>query len=127
MKYLAILFCLFPTTYCLAQFQKNDISFAATTEYINFQQFSPTYAFGITGEYMLGNHLGVEFDRSLQLDIACEDVFGSGGGGGFGDQRGDVVQVHGSCHATQTILAGSICGIRKIPAARAPRARRLWN
>ena len=64
MKYLAILFCFFPTTYCLAQFQKNDISFAATTEYINFQQFSPTYAFGITGEYMLGNHLGVEFSAA---------------------------------------------------------------
>lgn len=68
MKNLAILFCFFPTTFCLAQLQEDDKTFAATAEYINFQQFSPTYAFGITGEYMLGDHVGIEFSAAGAKD-----------------------------------------------------------
>ena len=61
MKKLAIFFFIFQTQFCFGQLDESDITLAATAEYINFQNFSPVYAYGITGEYMLGKHVGIEF------------------------------------------------------------------
>ena len=61
MKKLATLFFILHASISFAQLEDSDITFAVTTEYINFQKFSPTYAYGITGEYMLGKHVGIEF------------------------------------------------------------------
>lgn len=64
MRNLTILLFLFPVTFSWAQLQKADKTFAGTAEYVNFQQFSPTYVYGITGEYMLGDHVGIEFSAA---------------------------------------------------------------
>ncbi len=42
-------------------------------------------------EFAVENHFGVELEGAGQLHIAGKDVLG---GGGFGNERGDVVKVH---------------------------------
>lgn len=64
MRNLVIFLFLFPTTFCLAQLQSGDKLFAATVEYVDFQHFSPYYTYGLTGEYMFGKHVGIEFSAA---------------------------------------------------------------
>ena len=68
MKKLVIVFFLLQASFCFGQLESSDITFAATAEYINFQKFSPTSAYGVTGEYMLGKHVGIEFSVAGSKD-----------------------------------------------------------
>ncbi|MBL7856719.1 MAG: hypothetical protein JNM57_03445 [Cyclobacteriaceae bacterium] len=43
------------------QLKEDDKSLALTYDYVDFKAFSPKSAIGLTGEYMLGDHFGIEF------------------------------------------------------------------
>ena len=51
---------LFVSSKGIGQFKFGDQLLGATIDYIDFQGFSPKTAFGISGEYMLGKHVGIE-------------------------------------------------------------------
>jgi len=58
-KYLTLMGAFF-TSSLFGQTKSGDWSLGLTSDYVNFEGFSPKYAVGVTGEFMLGKRLGVE-------------------------------------------------------------------
>ena len=58
-KYVWILI-LFLSTKGMSQLKSGDRLIGGTVDYMNVQGFSPRIVYGISGEYMIGKHLGIE-------------------------------------------------------------------
>lgn len=61
LNYFLFFFEVLISTLGFSQLKQDDRSLALTYDYIDFEGFSPKNAIGLGGEYMLGNHLGIEF------------------------------------------------------------------
>ena len=62
-----------------------------------FSKNERTFRDDLAFEFAVENEFGVELECSSQFHITGENVFGSGG---FGDERGDIVEVHDFAETT---------------------------
>ena len=60
-KYFLLLLGLVSATPGYSQLGDDDRTLSMTYDYIDFKGFSPKNAIGVSGEYMLGKHIGIEF------------------------------------------------------------------
>lgn len=64
LRYFLLLLGFVTSTLGFSQFKEDDKSLALTYDYVDFKGFAPKNAIGLTGEYMLGDHLGIEFSMA---------------------------------------------------------------
>ena len=83
-------------------------------------------AFGddLTIQLAVKNEFGVELECSSQFHITGENVFGSGG---FGDERGDIVEVHDFAETTLERVRRSTIGPHKITNKRRSKGRAFFE